>query len=192
MNDLIQDWINDQAGKFGLLDAAMKFSAVDIVYLAAPLLLLLWFWPAGGARERAFNQRLAVVTFFAVLAAVALAAVVAHFVFEARPFVTDGSTHQLINHTADNGFPSDHATFAFAAAGALLVWRRGPGLLCLAAASLIAVSRVYVGVHWPSDVLAGGVVGLGAGYAVGRCLPLLETPQRLLSRFLPSPLIAAP
>jgi len=192
MNDLVQDWINDPAGKLSILDAAMKFSALDIVYLVPLLLLALWFWPSEDTHTRAFNQRLAAVTFFAVVASVALAAVVAHFVFEARPFVTDGSTHLLIRHAADNGFPSDHATFAFAVAGATLAWRRGLGLVCLAMASLIGLSRIYVGVHWPSDILGGAVVGLTAGFVIGRCLPLLELPQRKLSRVLPPALIAAP
>src|SRR5947209_7483339 len=137
MNDLIQDWINDSAGRFSILDAAMKFSALDVVYLAPLLLLALWFWPSDDPRNRAFNQRLAAVTFFAVVASMALAAVVAHFVFEARPFVTDGSTHLLVRHAADNGFPSDHATFAFSVAGTTLAWRRGLGLVCLALAALI-------------------------------------------------------
>jgi undecaprenyl-diphosphatase len=192
MNDYIQDWINDPAGRFSLLDTAMKFSAVDIVYVVPLLLLALWFWPIADARERAFNQRLAAVTFFAVVAAVAIAALVAHFVFEARPFVTDGSTHLLIKHAADNGFPSDHTTFSFAVAGAMLAWKRSLGLVCLALASLVGLSRIYVGVHWPSDIAGGAIVGLGAGFVIGRCLPLLELPQRALSRVLPQALIAAP
>src|SRR4051794_50633 len=124
MNDLVQDWINDPAGKFSLIDATMKFGALDIVYLVPFLLLALWFWPAS---ERALNQRLAVAATFAVVVALGLAAVVAHFVFEARPFISDGDTHLLIQHAADNGFPSDHTTLAFAVAGAVPGWPPSPG-----------------------------------------------------------------
>jgi undecaprenyl-diphosphatase len=189
MNDLVQDWINDPAGKFALLDAVMKLSARDLVYLVPPLLLVMWFWPAS---ERALNQRLAVATTVAAIVALGLASVVAHFVFEARPFISDGDTHLLIQHAADNGFPSDHTTLAFAVAGAILVWHRSLGVVCLVLAAALGIARVYVGVHWPSDVIGGAVVGLVAGVAVARCVPLLEQPQRLLSRVLPSQLIAAP
>ena len=189
MNDLVQDWINDPAGKFALLDLVMKLSARDLVYLVPPLLVVMWFWPAN---ERALNQRLAVATCIAAVTGLGLAALLAHFVFEARPFISDGDTHLLIQHAADNGFPSDHTTLAFAVAGAILVWRRSLGLVCLALATALGIARIYVGVHWPSDIIVGAVIGLVAGYTVARCLPLLEVPQRLLSRVLPRQLIAAP
>lgn len=189
MNDLVQDWINDPAGKFALLDSLMKFSARDLVFLVPPLLLVMWFWPSS---ERALNQRLALATAVAAVVALGLAAAVAHFVFEARPFISDGDTHLLIRHAADNGFPSDHTTLAFAVAGAILVWRRSLGLVCLVLATALGIARIYVGVHWPSDIIGGAVVGLVAGTSIARCVPLLEKPQRLLSRVLPPQLIAAP
>src|SRR4051812_12727722 len=109
MNDLVQDWINDPAGKFALLDTVMKLSARDLVFLVPPLLLVMWFWPAD---NRALNQRLAGAPAFAAVVALGLAAVGAHFVFQARPFIPDGHTPLLIPHAADNGFPSDHTTLA--------------------------------------------------------------------------------
>jgi undecaprenyl-diphosphatase len=72
-------------------------------------------------------------------------------------------------------FPSGHATVAFACAATLAFAapRAAPALFVLAAA--IAWSRVYVGVHYPLDVLAGAVLGL----LVARALRwLLATPPR--------------
>ncbi len=64
-------------------------------------------------------------------------------------------------------FPSGHAAAAFATATVLvLTYRRWRAWLpTLTGASLIALSRVYLGVHYPSDILGGAVVGLGAGAA---------------------------
>jgi undecaprenyl-diphosphatase len=62
-------------------------------------------------------------------------------------------------------FPSGHAATAFAGAVALAyLWRRGAPFFFLLAAA-IAFSRVYVGVHYPGDVLAGGALGILVGLA---------------------------
>ena len=60
-------------------------------------------------------------------------------------------------------FPSSHSANWFAAAMILLIYYRRSGWVMVPLASLVAVSRIYMGVHYPSDVLAGAV--LGAGYA---------------------------
>lgn len=189
MDDRIEDVINGASGHLGLLDALMKLSANDLVYLAPLLMLALWFWPTS-TPARAFNQRLALVAGLSTLLAVVLAAALAHVYSDARPFVSDGATRLLIQHEADNGFPSDHAAFAFAVAGATLSWRRQLGIAVLVLAAVNGFARIYVGVHWPSDVLAGAAVGLGGGLFVARLLPLLEKPQRWASRVLPPFLLA--
>ena len=62
-------------------------------------------------------------------------------------------------------FPSGHAATAFAGAVSLTyLWRRGAPLVFLLAAA-IAFSRVYVGVHYPGDVLAGAALGTAVGLA---------------------------
>ena len=72
----------------------------------------------------------------------------------------------LVAKPADASFPSGHSGASFAAATAIFPWvprRYGVPLLILAA--LIALSRLYVGVHFPTDVLAGTVIGILLGLA---------------------------
>jgi undecaprenyl-diphosphatase len=80
----------------------------------------------------------------------------------------------LVRLPTDPSFPSGHAATSFAGATmlALLVPRLAPGLYALAAA--IAFSRVYVGVHYPLDVVAGALLGTAIGWAGARALPRLE------------------
>jgi len=72
----------------------------------------------------------------------------------------------LAARTTDPSFPSDHAAAAFAIAFAVLAFSRRAGIAFLVAAALIALSRVALGMHYPSDVLAGALVGFGAATLV--------------------------
>ena len=78
-----------------------------------------------------------------------------------RPYLVEPEPPPLMPATLDLSFPSGHASTSFAAA-AMLTWfvpRGAPILFALAA--LVAASRVYVGVHYPLDVIVGAVLGLG-------------------------------
>jgi undecaprenyl-diphosphatase len=75
-----------------------------------------------------------------------------------RPFIAHHA-HAFLSHAADSSFPSDHATAAFAIAVAVLVYHRRLGIALLVAAAVLAVARVALGVHYPSDVLAGALLG---------------------------------
>lgn len=91
-----------------------------------------------------------------------------------RPYEVVDGLILLIEKQKDFSFPSGHSCASFAAAVAL--WRHlsrrvSVSLLCLAA--LIAISRLYVGVHYPSDVLGGILIGILAGRLAGRILPPL-------------------
>jgi undecaprenyl-diphosphatase len=78
-------------------------------------------------------------------------------------------------------FPSGHACSAFAGAWVLsLMWQRVAALVW-ALAALIAFSRIYIGVHYPLDVLAGALLGLGVGALVtgGRAWYIDRSPLRI-------------
>jgi undecaprenyl-diphosphatase len=118
--------------------------------------------------------------------------VVSHLWVRERPFVSHPSqTLLLVPPSHEPSFPSDHAIAAFAIATAVaLIGGRVAGALFLSAATVIALSRVFVGLHYPGDVLGGAVIGALAALVVfrfsdGRWVPAV----RLLSR-LTDPLVA--
>ena len=86
--------------------------------------------------------------------------------------------HALVTRAHTHSFPSGHATTSFACATvlALLLPRLSVPLLALAAA--VAWSRVYVGVHFPLDVIAGAALGAAIGVTVIRVLPRLAAARR--------------
>ncbi len=82
-----------------------------------------------------------------------------------RPYDAVNGLIPLVPRLFDSSFPSGHSAASFAAATAL--YRKTPkryGVPCLVLAALIAFSRLYVGVHYPTDVLAGTLVGITLGY----------------------------
>ncbi len=92
----------------------------------------------------------------------------------ARPF-TVGLGTQWLGHRGSAGFPSTHASVAFAFAGVAAAASRRTVLaaMALGAAGLIAWSRVCLGLHFPLDVLAGAVLGLSCAWGIGKLARLL-------------------
>lgn len=95
--------------------------------------------------------------------------------FESRPFMA-GIGHTLVAHAADNGFPSDHSTLMFALGIGLILTgaARGAGVMVCLLGLGVAWARVFLGVHFPIDVLTGIPVGLAAGVVACYIKPLFR------------------
>lgn len=94
-----------------------------------------------------------------------------HLFHRVRPWVDFPAIAPLVSEGDPNSFPSGHtsAAFAFALAVCRADARRWVRIGVIVLAALMGLSRLYVGVHYPSDVLAGFVVGALAGLT-GWCL----------------------
>ncbi len=66
---------------------------------------------------------------------------------------------------ADSSFPSGHAIFVFALATGVYYYNKTLGRWLFAASVLVGVSRIFVGVHWPYDIVAGAVLGIATAWA---------------------------
>ena len=82
-----------------------------------------------------------------------------------RPFTVNTAIELLIPPPSDFSFPSGHTFASFASATAILKNNRRLGIPAIILAVLIAFSRLYLYVHYPTDILGGVLVGLGAGAA---------------------------
>ena len=86
-------------------------------------------------------------------------------VMRPRPFVTHSDLTALLAPGDRWSFPSGHALSSFAAATALWCFHKKAGALALVLAALIAFSRLYASVHYPTDVLAGMLIGIALAHA---------------------------
>lgn len=96
------------------------------------------------------------------------------------------NVHVLVDKTTDFSFPSDHATTAGAVAVGLLFANRRWGIVASALAVLTAFTRVYVGAHYPSDVVAG--LALGGIVAAAGWFTIVPVLTRLAKRLTRTPL----
>jgi undecaprenyl-diphosphatase len=167
---------------------SLYVGASEFLFAAALALLVL----AGGWMRRA-----AIAGALGAALALACGQVISRIVDRPRPFVADpAGVHLFARHVADASFPSDHATAAFAIAVALALRNRRWGLVALAFASLLAVGRVALGLHYPSDVLGGALLGCGVSLLLyarpvrARMDALADAVGRLVDRVLPGRALA--
>ncbi|MEV4623145.1 phosphatase PAP2 family protein [Asanoa sp. NPDC049573] len=159
MNYRTFEAINGLAGRVDGVDDPVEFVAVWLIFGVFAV-------AAGLCLHALLRRRFRPVA--EVCAALALAFLVGLAVgglgLEQRPFQAH-PVHQLIAHAPGTSLPSDHATAAFAVALAVTVFlHRRWGLALLVAAVLIGLARIWVGVHYPADILASLVI---AALAVG-------------------------
>lgn len=83
-----------------------------------------------------------------------------------RPCSLDSSVALLIPTPGEYSFPSGHTLHGFTAATAIFLHFKKPGVAALILASLIAFSRMYLFVHFPTDILAGMLLGTGVAVLV--------------------------
>ncbi|MEH6436846.1 phosphatase PAP2 family protein [Massilia sp. DD77] len=184
LNLILFSALNAHAGLTGWQLLGAVFAARWLIFLMPLALLMLWAGGAGARREVALRACLA------ALCALALNGLIGHLWYSPRPFVADVG-HTFLFHDPDSSFPSDHATSIFSVALVLAFSGVRParrlGLALLPLALLVAWSRVYLGVHWPKDMmgalLVSGTMALlaytpAARAACARVLPGLETLYR--------------
>jgi undecaprenyl-diphosphatase len=154
--------INGLGGASGPID----FPMVWVSAIGVPLLVLAVAGQWWRGPDRSHNRHVLVATGLSFLLGLAINQVILLFVHRMRPYDA-GITHLLIARSADPSFPSDHATASFAIAAAFLLHgMRRLGLWFLAAAVLVAISRVYIGTHYVSDILGGAMTGIAAAILV--------------------------
>ena len=183
MDYWLEQLINGLAGRDPTLDSAMvaiaAWSELAFIALVAGWLLAGILFRSRGERDQAFLALLA--------SGVALGAnqILGHVWDRPRPFAAHpGQVHLLLPHAADSSFPSDHVAAAVAIAIVLAVAHRRLGGLMLLVSVLVGFARVYVGDHYPGDVLAGTAVGIAAASFVLRTARIRIVATAILDRVL--------
>src|SRR5262249_43382220 len=141
-------WFVSVIGRGGLVWLAIGF-IVTLIRRTTPALLL-------------------ELTLAIVFASLMANSVLKPLVSRERPFVSTPEILVIGSRPGDGSFPSGHSANAFAGASVLARRLRAGRVLWWALAVLIAYSRIYLGVHYPLDVIGGALLGWVCGAAAGR------------------------
>ena len=174
-----RDWLEDPTTAFA--------TAAVPLYAVATVALWLLARPYGALKWKLASASALAAAGIALLVNQAIS----HIWDRPRPFLTHHAATQLLAAPSpDPSFPSDHAAAAFAIAFAVLAFSRYGGAAFLVVATLIGLSRIALGLHYPTDVLAGILVGWAAAMLVAYpARPLITRLVRLVGR-LTDPLLA--
>ena len=161
------------------IDSSLRSDFLD---MAMPVLSFLgdigWFWIALAAlclvkketRKIGFTMALSLI-----LSLLAVNTILKPMAARLRPYEVSAAIVPLIPKPSGFSFPSGHTSASFAAATAIFCHSVWLGRAALLLAACIGFSRLYLNVHFPSDVLAGAAIG----YALGRLADMLVNSLRL-------------
>jgi undecaprenyl-diphosphatase len=165
---------NGLAGRSPTLDAVIRVLMNDYALTTALVLLLFGLWFTGKSRTiREQNQR-------AVLSAIASMLLGNLFVkalnlvfYRPRPFA-DHTVTLLFYRPSDSSFPSNPTSIGFCIATSVWWFNRKMGLVLYVLASLLGLARLCGGVHYPSDILGGALIGMFSAYLVGKRIHFVD------------------
>jgi undecaprenyl-diphosphatase len=165
--------INQFAETAAFLNPLICFLAEEAQYVFILGTIVYWF-----SRTKQ-NRRMIAEAFVSGCIALGFSGALGSLFYRDRPFVAH-AVNQLISHPINASFPSDHATGAFVIASTIWIVHRRIGWIWIVLAAGIALSRVWVGVHYPSDVLAGALIGMASSAVVHAVFTHFLPAQRLL------------
>jgi undecaprenyl-diphosphatase len=174
MNQVVFLWIHNLSGHIAFFDYLAIFFADWLTYFLVLAFLILVYYQIG-TRQKLYL--LLEGTLAVILSRGILTTIIRFFYVHPRPFDVYGFT-PLISESGSS-FPSGHMAWFFALA--LVVWYadRRSGAWFLVLTAIMGVARIYVGVHWPYDILGGAALGLLCGWSIHA---LLKNPRKALAK----------
>ncbi|MFQ5924668.1 MAG: phosphatase PAP2 family protein [Dehalococcoidia bacterium] len=174
-------WINGLAGKVPFLDGIMRVLASDYLIPLVFTLAIFALWFSGrDAESRWTNQRAALCALIAMGFANIVIEISNVFYDRLRPFeLYPDAVNLLFYQPTDPSLPANTAAIGFAFAMGTWLINRRVGLFLLIPTLLLCFARVFVGVHYPLDIIAGAAIGIITGFAallalwIGKPIPTL-------------------
>ncbi len=153
--------INDLANKSVVLDKIMIFFSKDVPYIFMAVIALVFI--LGVIKKNEEYRKVSVNTFIITVINLILSFIIGSIYYVDRPFVNN-KVNLLVPHVKDASFPSDHATGTMSIALGLRKYHKTFGMIMTILSIIVGFSRVYVGNHYPSDVIGAYIMVFVTNY----------------------------
>lgn len=161
MNTDMFRFINNLANRNAALDQVMIFFSKYVPYIFMLLLGLVFI--LGVTQKKEEYRKASINTFVITVINLALSFIIGSVYYVDRPFVHN-KVNLLVPHVKDASFPSDHATGTMSIALGLEKYNRIFGIIMMILSIVVGFSRVYVGNHYPSDVIGAYIMVFVTNY----------------------------
>ncbi|QRG70259.1 undecaprenyl-diphosphatase [Brevibacillus choshinensis] len=166
--------INDLGKQYPMWNPVFYVIAEYMVYGLALAVFLYWF------RRTSENRMMVIcgtVTFFL---AELFGKVAGSLHYNQQPSAELTDVNQLVQKAVNNSFPSDHTILFFSFCMSFWLFKKRSGIFWMLLALCMGISRIWVGVHYPADVIVGALISIGSALAVYLVVPRLPIVHTLL------------
>ncbi|HHY72191.1 MAG TPA: undecaprenyl-diphosphatase [Bacillus bacterium] len=143
--------INRMSGRSSLLDKLMVLISNKIRYLYIFILIIMWF------KKRTYKKTVIDAVISACITLI-INILIKFFYFKPRPFIRR-RVGILLPSKKDSSFPSKHTLLVFAISTTFFFYQRVLGSIILGVSFLTGLSRIWVGHHYPSDIIGSAILG---------------------------------
>jgi undecaprenyl-diphosphatase len=166
--------INDLGKEFLFLNPFFIFYTEYMVIILAVILVGYWFTRALD------NRKMVVGAILSFAIAEVLGGIAGRLHSNYQPFAELSDVNQLIEKTVNNSFPSDHTILFFSICVTFYLYKKKHAWLWIIIAGVMGISRIWVGVHYPADVLVGASIAVVAAYLSFWIVPKLVIIERII------------
>ncbi|MFE4145190.1 undecaprenyl-diphosphatase [Peribacillus sp. YIM B13472] len=174
MNSKLFRMINNLGKQYTDLNPFFVFIAEYMIFFLVLAVLMFLF------SRRNKNRIMVICAFITLVISELLAKIAGQFHSNNQPFAELPNVNRLVEKAVNNSFPSDHTIIFFSFCITFWLFKRGWGILWVILAVLVGISRIWIGVHYPADVLVGAIISIVSATSVYKIVLKLSLTKKFL------------